>query len=175
MRYNMKTFESIQNRIEMNFSPPSINDHRPFLSIYVRRSDKIQFKEMSRSYSLKEYFSLFDDDVQKLNLTKIYLNSEDSAVFNEFQQLNKTFQGRFHLLKIDVQRNVVYRKLLSMSSTERRNIVLQFLTDLYIETHADLHVGTLSSNWCRLVDEMKLVVGKTIPFYTPENIYLMVR
>lgn len=175
MRYNTETFESIRKRIETNFSPPSINLHRPFVSIYVRRSDKIRFKEMSRSFSLKEYFSLFHDDIRHLELTNIYLNSEDSAVFDEFQQLNKTFKGRFRLLKIDVQRNVVYRKLLAMSSVERRNIVLEFLTDLYIETHADLHVGTLSSNWCRLVDEMKLVVGKTIPFYTPENVYLMVR
>jgi hypothetical protein len=60
-----------------------------------------------------------------------------------------------------------------MSRRQRGKIVLEFLSDLFIEVNADLHVGTLTSNWCRLVDEVRLVLGKTIPYYTPENKFLM--
>jgi hypothetical protein len=64
---------------------------------------------------------------------------------------------------------VVFGTLLSMSRQQRGTIVLEFLSDLFIEVHADLHAGTLTSNWCRLVDEIRLTIGKTIPFYTPEK------
>ena len=56
---------------------------------------------------------------------------------------------------------------------QRAKIVLEFLADLYIEVNADRYVGALTSNWCRLVDETRLVLGKTISFYTPENRYLL--
>jgi hypothetical protein len=70
-------------------------------------------------------------------------------------------------------KNVMYRTLIHMSKEQRGKIVLEFLSDLFIEVNADLHVGTLTSNWCRLVDEIRLVLGKTLPFYTPENKFLM--
>ncbi len=60
-----------------------------------------------------------------------------------------------------------------MPKKQRGKVVLEFLTDLFIEANADLHVGTLTSNWCRLVDEIRLVLGKTIPYYTPENLFYM--
>lgn len=175
MRYNSETLNYVQQTIAKHISPPIIDAHRPFVSIYVRRSDKVLYKEMSQAYPLKQYFSLFDQDARRAKIRKVYLNSEDGRVFQEFIELNKTMQEYYQLLTIPFLRDIVYRKLLAMSSAQRKEIVLQFLTDLYIETHADMHVGTLSSNWCRLVDEMRLVIGKVIPYYTPENVYLMVR
>jgi hypothetical protein len=63
--------------------------------------------------------------------------------------------------------------LIGTAPEQRKKIVLEFLTDLFIEVNADLHAGTLSSNWCRLVDEVRLALGKMIPYYTPENRYLV--
>ncbi|CAF5097041.1 unnamed protein product, partial [Rotaria sp. Silwood1] len=142
-------------------------------AVYVRRSDKVRSREMSQSYTLKQYFDLFDADARRVNISIIYINSEDEQVFNEFAQINKEKQGYYKLLNITVQRNVVFASLVHMNIEQRGKIILEFLSDLFIEANADLHVGTLTSNWCRLVDEMRLVLGKTIPFYTPENRFLM--
>jgi hypothetical protein len=130
---------------------------------------------MSQAYSLKQYFDLFDDHARKANITKVYINSEDEQVFNEFAQLNKKNKQYYILLSIKTKKNVVFNSLIQMSQQEREKIILEFLSDLYIEVNADLHVGTLTSNWCRLVDEVRLVLGKTIPYYTPENRYLIDR
>jgi hypothetical protein len=129
----------------------------------------VKNKEMSQAYSLKQYFELFDDDARRANISTVYINSEDEQVFNEFEKLNKEKQGYYKLLSVKASRNVVYSSLTWMSRRRRGKIVLEFLSDLFIEANADLHVGTLSSNWCRLVDEIRLVLGKTLPYYTPEN------
>ena len=111
--------------------------------------------------------------LDELNITTVYINSEDEQVFNEFEQLNKEKQGYYKLLSVKAAKNVVFRTLIRMSKEQRGKIVLEFLSDLFIEVNADLHVGTLTSNWCRLVDEIRLVLGKTLPYYTPENKFLM--
>ena len=128
---------------------------------------------MSQAYSLKQYFDLFNSDARRAKIKNVYLNSEDDSVFDEFDEINNIKQGYYKLMSIKATKTVVYRKLTRMSHAQRAKIVLEFLTDLYIEVNADLHVGTLTSNWCRLVDEIRLVLGKIIPFYTPENSYLL--
>ncbi|CAF4743316.1 unnamed protein product [Rotaria sp. Silwood2] len=173
MRYNSETLAHVQKTIAQSFKPPSIDLHHPYIAVYVRRSDKVRSKEMSQAYTLKQYFDLFDTDARRANISTVYINSEDEQVFNEFVQINKEKQGYYKLLNITVQRNVVFASLNAMNKEQRGKIVLEFLSDLLIEVNADLHAGTLSSNWCRLVDEMRLVLGKTIPFYTPENRFLM--
>ena len=60
-----------------------------------------------------------------------------------------------------------------MTKQHRGRVILEFLSDLFIEVNTDLHVGTLTSNWCRMVDEIRLVLGKTIPFYTPEDRFMI--
>lgn len=168
-RYNSRTLDFVQNTIAHSFLPPALDRHRPFVAVYVRRSDKVKSKEMSQAYTLKQYFDLFAADADAANITTVYLNSEDAQVFDEYSRLNATRARYRKLLSIETSRNVVFRTLLAMSQRKRGIVVLQFLSDLFIEVHADLHVGTLTSNWCRLVDEIRLTIGKTLPFYTPEN------
>jgi hypothetical protein len=172
MRYNADTLQHVQNSIAQYFSPPSVDAHRPYVAVYVRRSDKVTAKEMSQVYTLEQYFHLFDADARQLNISNVYVNSEDEKVFAEYRNLTVDKQGYYRLLSIQAKRNVVFLKILGMSSADRKKVVLEFLTDLFIEANADLHVGTLTSNWCRLVDEIRLTLGKTRPFYTPENRYL---
>jgi hypothetical protein len=173
MRYKSETLAHVQDMIARDFKPSSIDLHHPYIAVYVRRSDKVTSREMSQAYALKQYFDLFDADARRANITTVYINSEDEQVFNEFIQINKQKQSYYNLLSIKVTRNVVFRSILRMSREQLGKIVLDFLSDLFIEANADLHVGTLTSNWCRLVDEMRLVLAKTIPYYTPENRYLM--
>jgi len=173
MRFKPDILAHVQKVVAENLEPPSIDQHRPYISVYVRRSDKVQYKEMSQAYSLKQYFDLFNSDARRAKIKNVYLNSEDDSVFDEFDEINNIKQGYYKLMSIKATKTVVYRKLTRMSHAQRAKIVLEFLTDLYIEVNADLHVGTLTSNWCRLVDEIRLVLGKIIPFYTPENSYLL--
>jgi len=173
MRFKPETLAHAQNTVAQYFNPPSVDLHHPYIAVYVRRSDKVANKEMSQAYTLKQYFDLFDADARRAKINRVYINSEDEQVFKEFVEINKEKQGYYKLLSIQVQRNVVYGTLTRMSSKQRGKIVLEFLSDLFIEANADLHVGTLTSNWCRLVDEIRLVLGKTIPYYTPENKLLM--
>jgi len=173
MRFKPNILTEIQKIVAQNFQPPSVDDHHPYVAVYVRRSDKVQSKEMSQAYTLKQYFDLFDSDARRANISTVYLNSEDARVSNEFIEINKEKQGYYKLLTIKTTKDMVYRKLTQMSREQREKITIEFLTDLYIEANADLHSGTLTSNWCRLVDEIRLVLGKMLPFYTPENKYWM--
>ncbi|CAF0892672.1 unnamed protein product [Rotaria sordida] len=158
IRYNPETLAYVQSTVAKYFNPPSVDSHRPYIAVYVRRSDKVRGREMSQSYSLQQYFDLFDTDARLAKITKVYVNSEDQKVFSEFDQLNKNKQGYYKLLSIDATRDVTFPTLISMPVEQRSKIILEFLTDLYIEVNADLHVGTLTSNWCRLVDEMRFVL-----------------
>lgn len=173
MRFQPQLLTSIENTIAQNFLPPSLDLHHPYIALYVRRSDKVRSKEMSQAYTLRQYFDLFDDDARRANITNVYINSEDEKVFKEFEVLNKEKQGYYRLLRVKATRNVVYASITGMPPKERHKITLEFLTDLYIEAHADLHAGTLTSNWCRLVDEIRLILGKTLMYYTPENKFLL--
>jgi hypothetical protein len=173
MRFKPEILAHVQKTVAQYFDPPSVDLHHPYIAVYVRRSDKVSHKEMSEAYTLKQYFDLFDADARKANIRTVYINSEDEQVFHEFVELNKEKQGYYKLINTNASRNVVFGTLTGMSRQQRGKIVLEFLIDLFIEANADLHVGTLTSNWCRLVDEIRLALGKTIPFYTPENKFLM--
>jgi hypothetical protein len=171
MRFKPQTFAFVQQMIAHSFQVPSVDFYRPYIAVYVRRSDKVQFGEMSQAYQLRQYFDLFDTDARRANITNVYLNSEDENVYKEFAELNKQRNGYYKLMSIKSTKNVVFRSLTRDPQGRRTNLTLEFLTDLFIESHADLHAGTLTSNWCRLVDEFRLALGKTIMYYTPENKY----
>jgi len=173
MRYNAETLVHVQRTVAQYFDPPTVDLHHPYIAVYVRRSDKVQNREMSQAYPLQQYFDLFDADVRRANITKVYLNSEDDNVFNEFENINKNKSGYYKLLRIKARKNIVFHSLMVMPLKDRGKIVLEFLTDLFIEANADVHAGTLTSNWCRLVDEMRLVLGKMKAYYTPENKFFL--
>jgi hypothetical protein len=172
LRYNSETLAYVQRKIAESFVPPSLEAHNPYVSIYVRRSDKVASREMQQSYSLKQYFDLFHNDCIKANIRTVYLNSEDPTVFTEFTELNKNLSNWYKLLTIKTEKNLTFNVISIMSKEMRGHVLLNFLTDLFIEVHSNLHSGTLTSNYCRLVDALRLALGKTIPFYTPENLYL---
>jgi hypothetical protein len=175
MRYNPQTLNFVHNAISQQFQPPSpsLDLHRPYVAVYIRRSDKITGREMTHAYPLQQYFDLFDNDAHRAKIKTVYINSEDEKVFSEFEPINKNKEGYYKLLTFNATRNVVFMAMNGMPLERREKIILEFLTDLFIEVNADLHAGTLTSNWCRLVDEIKLAIGKVIPYYTPENRFII--
>jgi hypothetical protein len=173
MRFKPEILAHVQKTVAQYFNPPSVDLHHPYIAVYVGRSNKVKRREMSKFYTLKQCFNLFDAHARRANIRTVYINSEDEQVFNEFVELNKEYQGYYKLLSTNTSRNVVFGPLTGMSKQERRKLVLELLSDLFIEANADLHVGSLALNWCRIVDEIRLALGKTIPYYTPENKLLM--
>jgi hypothetical protein len=164
LRYNHKTLTYVQRKIAQSFVPPSIEAHYPYISLYIHRSEY----EIQQSTSLKEYFHLFYDHSIKGNITNIFINSNDQNIFKEFKELNQNKSNHYKLLNMKMKKILSFNTTYSMS----KEIHLDLLTNLYIEVHAHLHSGTLTSNYCRLIDALRLVLGKTIPFYTPDNRYL---
>ena len=173
MRFNPQMLANAQKSVAKHFLPPSVEQQRPYIAVYVRRSDKVKYHEMSQAYSLRQYFDLFDADARRANISSVYINSEDEQVYKEFATINAEKNGYYKLLTVPATRNVVFQSFWNWTKERTASISLEFLTDLYIEVNADLHAGTLTSNWCRLVDEMRLVLGKFIAYYTPENRYLL--
>lgn len=173
MRFKPKTLGHVQHTVSQHFKPPSVDSHRPYVAIYIRRSDKITGREMAQAYPLQQYFDLFNSDARRAGINTVFINSEDEQAFKEFDPVNKKAGEYYKLLSINVTRNIVFMSLMGMAAEERRKIILEFLTGLFVEVNADLHAGTLTSNWCRLVDEMRLAIGKTVPYYTPENRYII--
>ncbi|CAF1580815.1 unnamed protein product [Didymodactylos carnosus] len=167
IRFNERVTEHIEQITNQTF-PQGLEHARPLIAVFIRRSDKIAQKEMLRAYSLREYFDLFDSDAKRALVRNVYLNSEDEGVFDEFKK-NLIYSSYYRLFYINQTRGYVFHQFGGQSAERLSQIALNFLTDLYIEANADMHVGTLSSNWCRLVDELRLSAGKKIPYYTPEE------
>lgn len=92
------------------------------------------------------------------NIRTAYVNSEDGSVFQEMTQLKEQITQYYKILSVNVTRNIVFRSLDQYPRASIANFSKEFLADLWIEVNADLHVGTLTSNWCRLVDEIRLVL-----------------
>ena len=80
-RLKPETLVHVKNAVAQSIQPPSIDLHHPYIAVYVRRSDKVKYKEMCQAYTLKQYFDLFDWDARSANITRVYVNSEDEKVF----------------------------------------------------------------------------------------------
>ncbi|CAF1196904.1 unnamed protein product, partial [Didymodactylos carnosus] len=168
-RFNKRVMEHVK-RVSHEIFPQGIEHSRPLIALFIRRSDKVATGEMKKSYTLESYFDLFDSDARRASVRNLYLNSEDDDVFNEFHK-NQHLVRYYRLFYLNQTRGYTFSSWLEESPERQSQISLAFLTDLYIESNADMHAGTLSSNWCRLIDEIRLSAGKTIPFYTPEQEY----
>ena len=122
MRYNPETLAHVQHAIRQYFQPPSLDSHRPYIAVYIRRSDKIAGKEMTQAYPLHQYFDLFDKAARQAKINTVYINSEDEKVFAEFDPVNKNKEGYYKLLTINATRNVVFASMMNASPEERKKI-----------------------------------------------------
>jgi hypothetical protein len=140
-------------------------------SIFVRSGDK--WKEANLR-TAQEHFDALEHFVQlnpDLRPSTVYFGTDDALVLSE---VARQFSHKYNLTWIGVHRDT---KGLTFEETMTRAYsskvewqVLVSLSDLYISSLADIFVGTLSSNWCRLADELRKAHGKaTLPYLTPEG------
>ncbi|KAK8807011.1 hypothetical protein WA158_003770 [Blastocystis sp. Blastoise] len=128
------------------------NEYIYDVDIHIRHGDKN--KEM-KLISAKEYISplfllhhylkqnsllifLNSDDIESIHYIQSHLSSQDSLVYFSSQQ----------------RYNYAFDQLYQQS-----NITLLSLANLYHSLYSSIHIGTFSSNWNRLLYELKLTVG----------------
>lgn len=126
-----------------------------YFSVFVRRTDKVQEAPI---YELGAYAAALEPlQAAAPSVRDIYFNSDDpEALLN----VTSAFPG-LRVWHMTMDRGFSLAKLATFSAAQVGAQMRLSLTDLFLEAHADAHVGTLSSNWLRLVDELRLAAGKT--------------
>lgn len=140
---------------------------RPLASVFIRGGDK--WKE-AKLRSAREYFL----KLQRINRTRplrsVWIGTDDARVLHDVLE---DFAGSWHLLWLGYHRDVgglAMEEVVSRYNTSRVDWqVLLSLSDLFIAATADVFMGTLSSNWCRLADEFRQAHGKARPFVSLDD------
>jgi hypothetical protein len=137
---------------------------RPLASIFIRRGDKWKEAKLREPY---EYFALLDKFNVQNHFTKpigdVYVGTDDAHMlktaieFRNYSLFFINYPRETGGLKMDAVDQRFQTPLIEWQ-------VLMSLSDLLIAASSDLVIGTISSNWCRLINELRLVQGKTYPF-----------
>lgn len=143
---------------------------RPFASMFVRGGDKWKEARLRDPY---EYFDLLAWLNSKLSepVRMLYVGTDDAYIL---QKIARNYSGSWNLHWIGYNRDhggLTLNEVMSRHNSSRAEWqVLLSLADLYITASADIFVGTLSSNWCRLADRIRHMQGKAqMPYVTPER------
>ncbi|CAK9105353.1 unnamed protein product [Durusdinium trenchii] len=149
------------------------------LGCYVRHGDK--YYEASE-YPFKDYLRIFswildgDKEVQRncpgaskllepfkwqlprLRTDKLYLGSDDAAVVEEARH---KFGEK--LIWMNVSRLSKRMSLMKVSKAlGAKEVVMESLLNLQLLMESDAFLCTWTSNWCRLVDEMRMTAGTPV-------------
>jgi Alpha-(1,6)-fucosyltransferase N- and catalytic domains len=143
---------------------------RPFAAMFIRRGDKLWEARLREPF---EYFNLLEGLDRNLSepIKSVYVGTDDPTMLSQITReysidwdlvwmgYPRSSQGsqhdeeiaRYHTAKIELQ-------------------VLLTLAEVFISASADVLVGTLSSNQCRLMDELRKLQGKgRTPYLSPEG------
>lgn len=143
---------------------------RPFASMFFRAGDK--FKEAA-PHQPHEYFNMlwFLSHDMAEPVRSVYVGSDSALLLNDVLQ---DYSGDWNLIWMGHFRGASGSRAENEKSTEFTPLIelrsLITLADIYISAAADILVGTLTSNQCRLMDELRKVAGKArMPYLTPEG------
>jgi hypothetical protein len=131
---------------------------RPLAAVFIRGGDKHKEAKLHDPY---EYFAALKRFNDTRPVAAAYVGTDDARL------MRRTVRDYGHMWRffwIGYRRDVGG---LTMEEVKRRFHtpkaewqVLLSLADLYIALAADVVVGTRSSNWCRLVEDMRQLQGK---------------
>ena len=152
---NARTLQAIEERKKKIF--PSMTAARGTTAVHVRHGDKWKESELIEN---KQYLEVVEElhrqEGERWSLSRsIFLSTEDQATADFFQRLPD-----WDVTFTQVQR-YTDRDVSPMAFAERigrSNEMLNSLTSLDIALQCDAFVVTLSSNWCRLIDELRATV-----------------
>ncbi len=120
---------------------------RPFASMHVRYGDKIKREAVAQP--LQKYMAMLETKAP--HIKTVFVSTETAAVIANLTRdyKNTTFQY------------IDYERLESGgpgNAVPEREFIAS-LANLYVSIHADFFVGSLSSNWCRLIHELERTRG----------------
>lgn len=150
--------------------PHGSGPSRPFAAIFIRSGDKFTEAKLHEPF---EYFDL----VMKLNRTlpeaiqTVYVGTDSARMLS---QVDREFSHAWNLVYLGHHRSdngnsQDFQKVVQHSARIEYQI-LSTLAELMVASSADISVGTLSSNQCRLLDEQRKIQGKArMPYLTPEG------
>ena len=182
MRYLMRPKQEVRDFVEdaaqALFQGPALP--RPLAAIFLRGGDKVQ---ESPVFTVDDHFSLLEPLAELLNIKHVYFNSDEEEPLREaFRKFGSRFT--LHIPHPDFTPTIPtffsFRNFTAIGATSRareRDVTDQVkatLADVFIQAHADVYVGALSSNHARLVDELRLSAGKdAFPFLDVDGRYLI--
>lgn len=141
---------------------------RPFAAIFVRGGDKVVERPL---YSVESYFNALEPYAISLNITHVYFNSDDARVLSDAVRLYGA-DSRYilHIPHPDFTLNLpaffssrnypVLGKATHSSLHDNSNQISLTLADIYLQAQADVRICYLSSNMCRIIDQLALGFGK---------------
>ena len=155
VRPNKRTLLAIEERKTQIF--PAHTIPQGSIAVHVRHGDKwVEVEPVDDNRYMKVVASLQAEAPKELGLThNIYLSTEDEDTVKSFQQFSGwnvsfTHVQRFTDPHLSPQ-NIA-------GSIGRANEMLNSLVSLDLALQCDAFVMTLSSNWCRLIDELRATV-----------------
>ena len=148
-----------------------------YLAVFMRAGDK--FRE-AKLFGAHEFFAAVDTTTRKHGIQHVYVSSDSALNINATVALARDRRPDLLLYYVPYERQPAGLALHDvvrlaptgppapraltpqhrMYGTPRIRALLDLaITDLYISSHAHAFVGTRTSNWCRLVDELRLANG----------------
>jgi hypothetical protein len=143
----------------------------PLAAVFIRAGDKGSEAPLQTVHA---HFAALAPLARKLNISDVYVGSDSAARLAEaIDAYSSTYRIHF----INWQRpggglamEDVKAAATSRSSSRMADLTRLALADLAITAQADVLVGSLSSNWPRLADELRRAGGKgRVPVGTPEG------
>jgi len=140
----------------------------PLAAIFIRAGDK---GSESPLRSVDEHFAALAPLARQLNIRDVYVGSDSASRLAEAVEM---YGHAYRLHYINWQRpgdGLAMPAVRAAAGTARiADLTRLALADLAITAQADVLVGTLSSNWLRLADELRRAGGKArVPVATPEG------
>eukprot|EP00668_Euglena_longa_P040318 GGOE01053102.1.p1 GENE.GGOE01053102.1~~GGOE01053102.1.p1 ORF type:complete len:444 (-),score=97.91 GGOE01053102.1:235-1566(-) len=137
---------------------------RPSVCMHVRRSDK---RSEAKDTPFAKYIRVAEEFRQRdVRLQHVFLSSEDDAVINETTQYGS---WRFHYCKED-RHNWNHDQVAALKGGDYLADIS--FVNLYLHMECDYLVITRKSNWCRLIEEMRLTGNRSrCPVYNLSPAY----
>ncbi len=96
----------------------------------------------------------------KFNVRYVFVSTEDATVIEEVSRLQSEF--RFYYTKVPRLNMSPFESAAKLGRMQE--FVISWV-QLLLAVQADIYVGTRSSNWCRLIDEIRKANGKAATQY----------
>jgi hypothetical protein len=143
----------------------------PTASIFVRSGDKWKEANLRTAQEHFDALEIFVREHPALKPSTVYFGTDDALVLSD---VVRRYASEYNLTWLGFHREtkgLTFEETLTRAYSPKVEWqVLVSLSDLYISSLADIFVGTLSSNWCRLADELRKAHGKAaLPYLTPEG------